>query len=73
LAVAGGEVDVIGGVLVGRSAFPVVLIVATLLNGFLSGISLDKVVVNLPSRRRIGVVHYARLWHHGVGARRLLR
>jgi hypothetical protein len=45
---------------VGRSAFPVVLILATLLNGLLGGISLDKVVVNLPARRRIGVIPYAR-------------
>lgn len=35
------------------------LIITVLLNGVLSGLSLDKVIVQLPARKRIGVISYA--------------
>lgn len=35
------------------------IIAALLTNGILSGLSLDKVIVQLPARRRIGPVNYA--------------
>jgi hypothetical protein len=35
------------------------IVTALLFNGILSGLSLDKVIVQLPARRRLGVVAYA--------------
>ena len=37
----------------------VLLVLTVLFNGVLAGLSLDKVIVALPARRRIGVVNYA--------------
>src|SRR4030095_751949 len=41
------------------STFTVILMILTLIQGFAAGICLDKALVNLPTRHRIGIIPYA--------------